>query len=212
MQQSSSWKRIFSASREILRNLWNLNIYYRNYTGAPLFLVLDNINPVIAPIPLLVRSIIILSSRLRPGLPSRVFPSILPTKTLSTPLLYPIHATCPTHLILNNRNQLLSTQLVNDVALIWQYCSACRKNFILFYIFLYVLSVDYNERLATSFRWVNRKAGSPIIRTPTANQLKLQKTVARCKWKCWFRLRKRGVACKAAVRGLCSELLLGADM
>jgi hypothetical protein len=41
------------------------------------------------------------------------------------------------------------------------------------------MSVDYNERLGTSLSWVNRKAGSPIICIPTANQLKLQKAVAR---------------------------------
>jgi len=42
-----------------------------------------------------------------------------------------------------------------------------------------MLSIDYNERLGTSLSWVNRKDGSPIIRIPTANKLKLQKTVAR---------------------------------
>ena len=46
------------------------------------------------------RSIWILSSHLRLGLPSCLFPSYLPTQTLHTPLLFPIRATCPTHLIL----------------------------------------------------------------------------------------------------------------
>jgi hypothetical protein len=46
------------------------------------------------------RSILMLFSHLRLGLPSGFFPQVSPPKTLYTPLLSPTRATCPAHLIL----------------------------------------------------------------------------------------------------------------
>ena len=46
------------------------------------------------------RSILILYSHLRLGLPSDLFPPGFPTITLYTPLLSPVRATCSAHLIL----------------------------------------------------------------------------------------------------------------
>ena len=54
----------------------------------------------IPPHPTSWRSILILHSHLRLGLPSCLFPSGFPTNILDTPLLSPIRATCPAQLIL----------------------------------------------------------------------------------------------------------------
>ena len=54
----------------------------------------------IYPHPTSWRSIVILSTHLQLGLPSGLFPSDFPTKTLYTPLSSPTCTTCLTHLIL----------------------------------------------------------------------------------------------------------------
>ena len=94
--QSPSWEaKWFAASQEIPRISRNPNVLYRH-------LFLSWASPIhsIYPHPTSWRSILILSTLLRLGLPSGLLPSSFPTKNLYTPLSSYIRATCPAHLIL----------------------------------------------------------------------------------------------------------------
>jgi hypothetical protein len=101
MEQSPSWDaNSFSASQDIPRILSNLKVHYRIHKCPPTVSILSQIDSVNANHPTSWRAILILSSHLCLGLPSCLFPTGFPTKTLYTPLLSLIPATFPAHLIL----------------------------------------------------------------------------------------------------------------
>jgi hypothetical protein len=75
-------------------------VHYRSHKRPPPVSILSQLDPVHPPHPTSWRSILILSSHLRLGLPSDLFPSGFPTNTLYMPLLSPHTRYMPYHFIL----------------------------------------------------------------------------------------------------------------
>ena len=89
-EQSPSWEaNRFSASEEIPCIWWNLKVHNRIHKCPPPVPILSQLDPDHTPHPTSWSSILKLSSHLCLGLPSGVFPSGFPTKTLYMPLLSP---------------------------------------------------------------------------------------------------------------------------
>ena len=99
MEKTLSWEaNWFSVSLEIPRSAWNLKVHYQVYSPPPVP-ILSQINPVHSFHPTSWRSILILSSHLRPDLPSVLFPSGFPTKNpvCTTPLPHTCYMFRPSH-------------------------------------------------------------------------------------------------------------------
>jgi hypothetical protein len=91
-----------AATQRLFSILWNQKVYYRVRKSPPLVRILSHMNPVHTIPSYLCKIILILSTHLRLGLSSGLFPSGFRTNTLYAFLFWPIRATCPTHLILHD--------------------------------------------------------------------------------------------------------------
>jgi hypothetical protein len=111
MEQSLSWESLrFSFSKKT-HVFYKTRRFITTLTSARhLSLSWTRSIQYVPPHPTSWRSILILSY-LSPGLPSGLFPSGFPTRILYAPLLFPIRATSPNHLILDFITRLIKLLL-----------------------------------------------------------------------------------------------------
>ena len=104
---------IISEFSSQFRGLLNLEIQCRIYKGPPIIIILSRINPIPRIDTYSLRSITILSSHIRLGLPKGFFPVGLPVKILKALLPSSILTTCPAHLNLLKSKQSYSSKSAN---------------------------------------------------------------------------------------------------
>ena len=90
----------FAASQEIPRILWNAKVHYCSHKCPLPVPILSQLDPVHTPTSYFLKIHPNIIHPFTSGFPKWFFPSGSPTKTLYTPLLSHICATCPAHLIL----------------------------------------------------------------------------------------------------------------
>jgi len=100
--------------------LWKSKVRYHIHNSPSMVPILSHTHPVHTLRPYFPKSILILSSHLRPGLLSGLFHLGFATKMKYAFLIFPMHATCPAHLILL---YFITLSIYGESYKLWSYSS-----------------------------------------------------------------------------------------